>query len=242
MTIMKYSHQLLLTTILLAFCGISFAHQTNNDAVYRIWLAGKSWAVDFSSADFQEFDETLENKTYRLTATPRDGKLHKHLLSVSIQIEQASNTGDASAFRDVINKRLSKTSSAIQSIKMFEHNSIPILRYSANWLASLGASQSVGLPGGPYAKLPDSSTTKTLEAFFAKNDTWMSVRLLFSDIDRNDEDYFFSLVDSIRFAEATNPISSFDFYHEGHSFFAKLAPNERFRKSVSEMQKQWKQK
>jgi tetratricopeptide (TPR) repeat protein len=232
---MKYTRQLILLAVLLSLVGINYGQQTSNGSVYRILLPGKSWAVDFSSSDFQEFDERIEDKRYWLTASLRDAKLHKHLLSVSMQTEQAGNTGDATSFRDVIEHRLSKySSSAIQSVKKFEHNSIPVLRYSANWLASLrNEPQSSQLPGGPFIHVPDSSTSKTLEAFFARDDMWISVELTFSDIDKNDEYYFFSFVDSIRFCETSNPITSFDYYHKGKSFYMQ----DDFKRAIGPFEK-----
>ena len=208
--------------LVLAFWGPLTAQQPNQPSTYRLSLPGRNWSLDFVIEDLEDFDESLSDNGYVTFLTGvHDKKRPRHVRLVSIDLKQSKSPGNASAFREFVKKRLSKLGSSI-SIKVLEHNSIPVLRYSADLLAQFRNDGFSGqLPGGPLGYPIDGQSFRTLEAYFVNDETWISVRLTCPEIDKKDEDFFYSLIDSIRFVDTSKAVSSFDYYHRGKPLYAQ---------------------
>lgn len=180
--------------------------------------------MDFAIEDLEDFDESIGENGYVTFFTGlHDKKRPRHVLLLSIDLKMAKSPGDAFAFREAVRKRLSKhLGNGVVSIKLLEHNSIPVLRYSADLLAQFRNDGFLGqLPGGPLGYPADGQSFRTLEAYFVNDETWISARLTCPDIDKKDEDFFYSLINSIRFVDTSKAVNSFDYYHKGKPLYAQ---------------------
>lgn len=180
--------------VVLAFSDLVASQQLIDQRTYRLSLPAKIWSLDVSAPNFDVSHEVVKANTYLFFAYRSSVKgSSNHAGSLIIHMEPAMTAGDAVAFRDFDKKRLSKIAS-VGSTKAAERNSIPMLRYSR-------------------------SSTRTIAGYFVKDDTWIKVEVGFGDINKNDEDFFDLLVDSIKFVDNSTPVSSFDYYHTGRTFY-----------------------
>ena len=160
--------------------------------------------MDFFLAEFRPLHEQIKGNRYVYLATNHN-VASGHARFLTISLEPASNSDDARAFRDVAKKRLLKSGS--EDPKFFEHSSIPVLRYSKRVSNEFA---------GIYSEF---SNVRSIAAYFAHNDSWISLTVDFTKIDKQDERDFYSLVDSIQFVDTSKPVSSFDYYHKGRPLY-----------------------
>ena len=57
--------------------------------------------------------------------------------------------------------------------------------------------------------------TRHLEAYFVRGDVCATVTLTAAAFEREDEEQFYSLLDSVQFVDVSSPNNSFDYYHVG---------------------------
>ncbi len=211
--------------ILLAFGSAAAqgadARRAGARPLYRLALPDKSWALDL---DLSDFDlpagaavglekrhaapvESLsgDGREYQLAAFRRFGD-RDSAPAVGVLIRMtAGHTGlDAEGLRERILKRAGGGAVALSGVKRWEYKGIPVARYSTQ-LAPLAAS-----PPQVYGP-----KVRSLEAYFVKEDVWITVAFIAPELDERGEQSFNSLLDSVKFADTTAPATSFDLYHAG---------------------------
>jgi tetratricopeptide (TPR) repeat protein len=124
-------------------------------------------------------------------------------------MEPATAAGSATEFRNFTANKLRKNE-WIYSLKTFEHKQTPGIKYA---MASLGFALNNLYPAPPDTSMP----MNIMEAFFVRDDASITLSALLGRLTKEDEEWFYAVLDSVKFTDASNPSSSFDYYARGKS-------------------------
>ncbi len=195
---------------LLFACAANGSGQVARSRVFhRATLPGKDWSVDVSLAPFTvELEEfSKEDGSYLLFATQHSGNFASTPLSMmSIRLEAAKVKGSDTDFRDFAVKMLKKSGRVEGvSVRTFEYKQIPAIRYKlTNPLTGVSL---------PYPTL-QGPLARGMEAFFVRDDVWITLRLYAVEFKKEDEQFFYNVLDSVKFTDTSHPSSSFDYFYK----------------------------
>lgn len=227
-----------LLLLVLAAAARSVAGQpTEARPLYRLALPFRTWALDLDLTAFNLPEgapatnsgkgrkerpvrpvETLseDGESYQLFAfhkSPEESNVSSHLgIMVRMMPARADIGAGAEALRDFQLKKLDRDPLRVNSRKTSEYKQIPLARYSIQ-LSNDFANNLGGPSVIPTFKM------RTIVAYFVKDGVWVTVGLMDLDITERDEKFFYTLLDSIKFADTSAPSTSFDYYHKGRLLF-----------------------
>lgn len=133
---------------------------------------------------------------------------------LNVIVQSATKTLTAEEFRAFAFKNLTK---GAHGEKHLEYNHIPIARYRTE----LGATGSY--PGPAPDTVALTMAARNLEAYLVKDDIWVRIRFTARSIRSSGAQLFQAVVDSARFVDVSNPVTSFDYYSVGMTLTAKRA-------------------
>ena len=218
--------------LLLTLSVQGFAQQDDSQAIYRVSLPNKTWALDIPASilktDLQNvqpnklpfwiptLSENLsdDGREYSLLLFHRFGdKNHPNLATLTVRLKPAQAPGGASELRGFVLKTLSTKAEVKQnSIKTWEHNQIPVARYSGKRDFDGGNIYTGPIPRTEFGP-------RSLEGYFVKDDIWIIVTFTASPFEAEEENLFYSLLDAAKFVDTSAPSSSLDYYHRGRVLF-----------------------
>jgi hypothetical protein len=166
----------------------STAAEQNDTTVYLLGIPSKGWALNIPTWAFTEGSKRVEADVASFNgARAGDKKQKLSPVLINIRMEPAKAPGDAQAVSDFAKKNLRKKSIVVfESLKQSVYKDIPVLRYSIDINPTVSP-QVASFPRG-----------KILEAYYVKDDTWITVQLNFLEFRKEDEKFFFGLLDYLR--------------------------------------------
>jgi tetratricopeptide (TPR) repeat protein len=225
-----------LLVLLLAAAQTVAARQADAPTLYRLSLPERDWALDVTiprpavapggaalAADIPRLaavpSEYLSEtgRTYILTFWPDiSQKNRKKFAFLEVTLMPAQAPGGAKECRAYLLKQLSKSGGTVTGLKTWEYKLFAVSRYKFGF----------DLLGGGSFIFPKSievnpADLRTAEAYLVKDDVWVTLRLVMSDLGERGESYFISLLESVRFSDTSAPSSSFDYYHKGRLLFLR---------------------
>jgi len=151
----------------------------------------------------------LANQITHTTNANNKKASRSRLVMLTIHLEPAQSRGTAADFLDSYMKKLAKLDAVDNdSVKAFDYGKIPLLRYDLA-LAKLGL----------FAVNEEGSENKGVEAFYVEDDVWITVGLGVTPFKKEDEQFFYSILDSVKFVDNRTPSTSFDYYQQGRALF-----------------------
>jgi len=130
-----------------------------------------------------------------------------------VLIRPALSKGGAAEFRDYAKKDLDKKNYVNRSsFKTWENGEIPVARFTL-----LHPFDGGNFYTGPIPRLE--SGPRTLEAYFVKDNTWITLTFSASPFDKAEENLFASLIESVAFVDTSSPATSYDYYQKGRVLF-----------------------
>lgn len=220
--------------LLTAFSSIAFCQQPIDPDVHRLFVPGKSWALDIDLTGFStsaeelmtdarstlgvlaaintqgQFDQkgaTAASATVILRAMPRSSGLD-HFAILSISLAPAQNPGGAEALRAFAMDEYTKSKRVSKGrMKTSEHNQVPLLTYSV-------AGQS---PNDVAFPVFNGAPRRGMEAYIARDDIWITIGFTAQPFNEKDEKQFYSVLDSAKITDTSTPVSSFDYSQLGHA-------------------------
>lgn len=207
---MKARLVLSLLTVMLACAADAAGQSAGGAGLHRLSWPGKDWSVDVSFAPFTILmEESLYDGAgyFTIASLDNDHPAVPRILMLTVRMEAAKVKGTDADLRDAAIKKLKK-SEGIEggSVKAFEHKQIPALRYSR--------SNSQIQTYFPYPTTHGSSS-RGMEAFFVRDDVWITFSFNALSLKKADEQSFYALLDSIKFTDTSTPSSSFDHLYRG---------------------------
>lgn len=193
--------------IILTCAPAAFGQGTSERGLHRLSWPDKNWSLDVSLSPFSvTLEDTLKDDLgYWLFATLNADKRStpNRLVRLNIRLQAAKFNGGVTEFRDFAVKKLKKSQGIrSESVKTFEYKQIPAVKYSLENPSTN--------PYYPYATLPV-STMRGIEAFFVKDDVWITLVLDGAYLNKQDEALFYAVLDSVKFTDTSTPSSSFDY-------------------------------
>jgi tetratricopeptide (TPR) repeat protein len=196
---------------------------------YRLAVAEKKWALEltlptieitrsnfrlpkqsFPKSSFVSPIESFAENGDALLMTWQASREAIDRHDFTIRVLPAPHSMAPADFRDFVLKKIVKGE---RDKKYSNHNQIPVAAYKTkSVMASVYDEYGWEPPAG--ANL----SSRNLEAYFVKDDVCATLTLTASTIDADDEALFYSLVDSLRFVDTSNPTTSFDYYQLGRVF------------------------
>jgi tetratricopeptide (TPR) repeat protein len=184
--------------------------ETSGRGLHRLSWPGKDWSLDVSlqNADVRLEDFLKDDLGFWLFASiDADGKSKRRPVMFRIRLETAKAKGSETDFRDFTVKNLKKADGVIgSSVKTFEYRQIPVVSYSMK--------NTLVMVYTPYPT-PTGPTARSLDAFFVKDDVWITFTMFAPSISKETEQWFYAVLDSVKFTDTAKPSSSFDFYYKG---------------------------
>jgi hypothetical protein len=159
--------------------------------IYLLRMPGKGWALTIPKWAFTEGWHRVEGDTPSFTWV-RDPDKEPKLSPVMLKIrmEPAKTPGDAQALGNFAKKNFRKSSLVVQdSLKQTVYNNIPVNRYS----------YPIDIPRYPQGEIFPRG--KILEAYYVKDDTWITVRLDFLKFRKEDEKFFYGVLDNLQIVD-----------------------------------------
>ena len=222
----------------LGFALNALGQQAAKQPIYRLSLPDKNWALEVPLGAFYGIDVKTDISNVNLSLSPLawftgpveqlsdDGR--EYLLiafqktrtkssaafaRLAIRLRPASAGGGSLEARDLALKDLArKNYIKSSSLKTWEHGQIPIARYT-----TIRAYDAGNYYTGPMPRVD--SGPRNVEAYFVKDDVWITLTLTASPFDATEEELFYSLIDSVMFVDTSSPSSSFDYYQKGRVLF-----------------------
>lgn len=207
------------------------AQQKGTPTLYRLSLPDKKWAMDVTMLTFDLSSRPRSKADLPANAfvTPVDlltdkgefqllafqTRLERTPLSsyLTIRLRPALSKLEPEDFRSFALKEIAKRDTVkSSSIKIWEHNEIPIARYTM-----LREYNDGNPPSTRWPALEDG--LRNLTAYFVRDDVWATLTLTAGTFDADEEKLFYSLVDSIRFVDTSFPVTSFDYYNKGRGLY-----------------------
>jgi tetratricopeptide (TPR) repeat protein len=200
---------------------VVFGQQSGDPQTYRLTLPESNWSLDVSLKGFIVTMEEIKasGSVYNFNAGqfPEKKTSSPRRANLRIHMEPAQLKGSAADLRVFAMKMKAKNKAVDKgSLKALEYGQIPLIRYN------------VPIPDllNMYSSTPDllnrnrgPSQTKSLEAFFVKDDVWIMVGVEVDPFKEDDEQLFYSILDSVKIIDNAAPSSSFDYYQKGRSLF-----------------------
>ena len=224
--------------LVLGFALNALGQQAAKQSTYRLSLPGKSWALEVPLGAFYAVGVKTDLSKVNLAISPlawftgpvehlSDDGLEYSLIAfqkidkkgasafarLAIRLRPVPVKGGALemrnfALKDLARKNYIKSS----SVKTWEHGQIPVARYTILLAYDDGSYYTGSSPrvdSGP----------RNMEAYFVKDDVWITLTFTASPFDATEDELFYSLVDSVMFVDTSAPSSSFDYYHKGRALF-----------------------
>ncbi len=203
----------LLVFLLCSGASPVYGQTTAGQGLQRLSWPGKNWSLDVSLAPFDVMmHESLKDDGgfFLIGTLNAEDMMPGHFTMLNIQMEKAKAAGSDRDLRDLTIKTLKKSERInAESVKAFEHKQVPALRYSiSNQMAQAYSPYPVP-PGGM------SPAGRAMEAFFVRDDVWITFRLSGIKIKKEEEQLFHAILDSVRFTDTSTPTSSFDYLYKG---------------------------
>jgi tetratricopeptide (TPR) repeat protein len=206
----KARPRLVLLILFLACAADAYGQAAGGAGLHRLSWPGKNWSLDVSLAPFTILmEDSLRNGAgyFTIAGLNNDDPLPVNTLMLTVRMEAAKVKGTDADLRDAALKRL-KNSGGLEggSVKAFEYKQIPALKYSH--------SNTQVQPYFPYP-IKHGSSSRGVEAFFVKDDVWITFSLNALSLKKADEGLFYALLDSVKFTDTSTPSSSFDYLYRG---------------------------
>jgi tetratricopeptide (TPR) repeat protein len=203
--------------VLVLSCAFqAFGQQPGGQVIQRLSLPNKDWAVDFPSSAFTILVDELKNdgREYSLFASQKTEKWNPSRYSfLRIRLMPSQLGGGPTDLRDFWIKNLVKAETVKSgSLKTWEYNQIPVARYTVLRMVP-------EYPRAGEVQIASSSSPRSMEAYFVKDDVWITLSLTASPFEPEEEKLFYSLLDSVKIVDTTTPTSSFDYYQKGRLLF-----------------------
>lgn len=181
----------LVWVLVIAASPVSHAEQETTD-VYRLTIPGKNWSFNIPKWSLSEGSQHTEGDVTTLVGG-REGnkKLKLSPVLINVRMEPAKAPGDAQALTELAKKKLYKQRS-VQNVKELVYNNIPLIRYTVDINPEFPSPGGNSLPG-----------SKILNAYFVKDDVWITLQLSFLEFKKEDEQFFHSLLDAIKIEDIT---------------------------------------
>jgi hypothetical protein len=181
-------------SVCLLLVAVSPFSRAQQDAAnfYRMAIPGKNWSLNIPKSAFTEGSQRNDGDVTTFGGG-REGnkKLKLSPVLIDIRMEPAKAPGDAQVVSDFAKKTLLKKSAVDpQSLKQLVYNKIPVIRYSVD-ISHLFPSPNT-MPRG-----------KVFNAYYVKDDVWITVQLNFLEFKKEDEQYFHSLLDALKIENIT---------------------------------------
>jgi len=192
-------------------CTVAFGQQSYEKQIHRLTLPNRNWSLDVTLEDFVVTNEEVKAavSTYTLSAlqSPDTETSPRRMVTAWIRMEPAKPGATATDQRDFVMKDMKKQDTLVKgSLKAFAYNQIPLLRYELD-LAGIGIDSLSG----------NSSAGKGLKAFLVKDDVSIMIGITSGPFRTNDEDLFYSILNSVAITDNTAPHTAFDYYQLGRS-------------------------
>ena len=183
-----------IVSILLA-AAFPLAINPQDSATVRFSYPEKQWVMEMSQSQFAEFKKNSEGEV-QIFSSGSAAMKPAQPVSIFVRMERAKEPGDAQALREIAKKKLRKTNVVVQeSVKLLMHDDVPIIRYSTD----AGPLFNSGMGGA--SNFP---RMKSFQAFYVKDDVWITLTLNFFVPKKEDESFFQSLLDTIRIVEQSS--------------------------------------
>ncbi|HEV2802991.1 MAG TPA: hypothetical protein VGW12_21170 [Pyrinomonadaceae bacterium] len=208
----KARPRLLLLILFLACAADAYGQAAGGAGLHRLSWPGKDWSLDVSLAPFMLLmEDSLEDGTgyFTIAGLSEDNPLPVHTVRLTIRMETAKVKATGADLRDDALKKLKKLEGIEgESLKAFEYKQIPALKYSR----SISQVQ----PVFPYS-MSQRSSSRGMEAFFVRDDVWITFSFDAFSLKKADEQLFYALLDSVKFTDTSTPSSSFDYLYRGRT-------------------------
>jgi hypothetical protein len=184
---------------------------------YRLSLPDRNWGVDISFPRSVEVMEDLGKEGYSLFGNQKREKPNFFdPIHWKVVMTPASGAATDTALRDSTLGRLIKKGTVEKSsVKNFVCNHILVSRFLID-----------NKDSSPLEALH--IRLRVLEAYLAKDNTWITITIHAGDLKEDDEQAFCAVLDSVRIVDISNPSTSFDYYQIGHA----LHLQNQFQKAV----------
>ena len=196
---------------------------------YRLTLADKQWALELTIPTLYQPLNGVSTVTQLAIANPSEffsegGDTawlmasqnrydHHDLPYVTVSVQAATQSFEnPAAFRAFALKRLIKD---VYNVRTVEYKQVSLARYTTPYGSTGTVSEFERVLGDVV------STAHSLEAYLVKGNLWARIRFTGRSIKPEGERLFYSIVDSARFVDVSNPATSFDYYSIGRTFSAK---------------------
>jgi tetratricopeptide (TPR) repeat protein len=209
---MKARLYIILLIYILACAANAYGQGASEQGLHRVSWPGKDWALDVALPDFSILEEKLseDGRSYLLSAYQLpDRRGATRFTQLKVRLELAQINGSVTDFRDFSIKQLKKSGRA-NGIKTFEHNQIPVIGFALE-------SGTIAGYQGDFPGITSFPPTPGMRAFFARDDVWITFDLNALSMKKEGEQLFYSVLDSVKFTDTSNPSSSFDYYFKAKS-------------------------
>jgi tetratricopeptide (TPR) repeat protein len=193
-----------LTFVFVLACALAAsARQAGGEPTHRLSLPGKDWALDVALSGFkvEVIEGNIPDDVLMLVALRKEDR---RALAFLIRLSPARRVGGAAEFRDFAVAALKKGNSLrAESLKTWEYKQTPVARYKQSLVSN--------------PQLFTTDATIYTDAYFVKDDSWVTVRMVSQSFGDKEESLFRSVLDSVGFTDTTRPVTSFDYFHKGRT-------------------------
>jgi len=197
--------------LIFAVAGNAFGQGASGSGWHRLSWPGKDWSLDVSLAPHTVTldDSPRDDGGYWFVAMLReDDTTPGRIPMLIIRLEAAKAVGSATDFRDSVVRSLKKSEGVnAGSVKTFAYKQFPAFRYSIMNPMARVYSQAPVPPGGM------APAWRGMEAFFVKDDILITFRLNAVALEKEEEQLFYRVLDSVKFTDTSTPASSFDYLY-----------------------------
>jgi tetratricopeptide (TPR) repeat protein len=182
-------------------------------AVERLALPGKDWALDLSLPGFVKVVDSFhaEGSERLLMAGPAS---RKRMLMLMVRMMPARLEGGGKEFREHALATAKKNGAEISDSDTFEYGGLPLLRYRFSFSFLQGVPPT--LPGWGAPLTPKH---RSLSAFLARDGVWVQITLVGEAVGEKEEEALYAVLDTVKFVDTSAPATSFDFFHKGRPFY-----------------------
>lgn len=239
-----------LTAAVLLFGCVLCAHGQTDEAdgpqrVFAPW-SSVAFDVEFNGLKVKLWDDSEEAQKQAAAAgndsqqmreffaifTPVKGK-DVRFGYLRIRMEPVPANVSAEALRAVAAEHYPKSQYvAKESVKQYVYKQTPMLRFTANGPRPQDG-LFLGFIGGGYSAFPTfysvpglASSYQVLEAYVVRDGTGVLFRYTAPKINEKDEQFFQTILDSVRFFDAASPSSSYDYYMLGEELYKRRQQTE----------------
>ncbi|HEV2802544.1 MAG TPA: tetratricopeptide repeat protein [Pyrinomonadaceae bacterium] len=206
---MKTRSLLAFVLLYAAFAAHAFAQQQPTAAnasqnVYDMTLPGKNWSIELTLPDLTQIadDVSHDGKTRLFGAADA-----KNGIILLVTLAPAHLPGGAREFQDFMRKEFEKAKS---TVKVSEYKQTPILEYTLMPpdIVVNGAVMPLNL-----------FRMRRISGLFVKDDVWIEVTMARKSLDAKERALFYSILDTLKFAEPTGAPDALHHYRQGKAFY-----------------------